>query len=60
MNLIGQKKIREVQRYHQAIRELTILGRERRSRLDKTKSAITEVKAVQLYRKHNFKDLLSE
>ena len=42
------------------IRELTILGRERRPRLQKTKTAITEIKAVQLCRKHNFKDLLSE
>ena len=28
-------------------RELTILGRERRPRLQKTKTAITEIKAVQ-------------
>ena len=42
------------------IRELTILGRERRPRLQKTKTAITEIKAVQLCRKHNLKDLLSE
>ena len=32
-------------------RELTILGRERRPRLQKTKTAITEIKAVQLCRK---------
>ena len=42
------------------IRELTIIGRERRPRLQKTKTAITEIKAVQLCRKHNLKDLLSE
>ena len=41
-------------------RELTILGRERRPRLHKTKTAITEIKAVQLCRTHNLKDLLSE
>ena len=39
------------------IRELTILGRERRPRLHKTKTAITEIKALQLCRKHNLKDL---
>ena len=38
-------------------RKLTILGRERRPRLHNTKTAITEIKAVQLCRKHNFKDL---
>ena len=42
------------------IREHTILGRERRPRLDKTKTAITEIKAVQLCRKHNLKDLSPE
>ena len=42
------------------IRELTIFGRKRRPRLHKTKTAITEIKAVQLCRKHNLKDLLSE
>ena len=42
------------------IKELTILGRERRPRLHKTKTAITEIKAVQLCRKHNLKDLFSE
>ena len=41
------------------IRELTILGRERRPRLHKTKTAITEFKTVQLCRKYNLKDLLS-
>ena len=41
-------------------RELTILGRERRPRLHKTKTAITEIKAVQLCRKHNLKDLSSQ
>ena len=41
-------------------RELTILGRERRPRLHKTKTATIEIKAVQLCRKHNLKDLLSE
>ena len=41
-------------------RELTILGRERRPRLHKTKTAITEIEAVQLCRKHNLKNLLSE
>ena len=46
--------------YRIGIRELTILGRERRPRLHKTKTAITETKAVQLCRKHNLKDLLSE
>ena len=45
---------------HFNIRELTILGRERRPRLHKTKTAITEIKAVQLCRKHNLKDLSSE
>ena len=40
--------------------ELTNLGRERRPRLHKTKSAMNEIKAVQLCRKHNLKDLLSE
>ena len=44
----------------EGIRELTILGRERRPRLQKKKIAITEMKAVQLCRKHNLKDLLSE
>ena len=43
-----------------AIRELTLLGRERRPRLHNTKTAITEIRAVQLCRKHNLKDLLSE
>ena len=42
------------------IRELTILGRERRPRRHKTKTTITEIKAVRLCRKHNLKDLLSE
>ena len=42
------------------IRELTNLGRERRPRLHQTKAAITGIKAVQLCRKHNLKDLLSE
>ena len=42
-----------------ANRELTILGRERRPRLHKTKTAITEIKTVQLCRKYNLKDLLS-
>ena len=42
------------------IRELTILGRERRPRLHKTKTTITEIKAMQLCRKHNLEDLLSE
>ena len=32
-------------------RELTTLGRERRPRLHKTKTAITEIEAVQLCRK---------
>ena len=41
-------------------RELTILRRERQPRLHKTKTAITEIKAVQLHRKHNLKDLLFE
>ena len=41
-------------------RELAILGRERRRRLHKTKTAITDIKAVQLCRKHNLKDLFSE
>ena len=41
-------------------KELTILGRKRRPQLHKTKTAITEIKAVQLCRKHNLKDLLSE
>ena len=45
---------------HWEFRELTILGRERRPRLQKTKTAITEIKAVQLFRKDNLKDLLSE
>ena len=44
----------------ESIREFTIVGRERRPRLQKTKTAITEIKAVQLCRKHNLKDLLSE
>ena len=35
-------------------RELTILGRERRPQLHKTKTAVTEIRAVQLCRKHNF------
>ena len=42
------------------IRELTIIRRERRPRLHDTKTAITEIKAVQLRRKHDLKDLLSE
>ena len=42
------------------IRELTNLGRTRRPRLHKTKTAITEITAVQLCRKHNLKDLLFE
>ena len=41
-------------------RELKILGREGRPRLQKTKTAITEIKDVQLCTKHNLKDLLSE
>ena len=40
-------------------REFTILGRERQPRLHKTKTAITEFKAVKLCINHNLKDLLS-
>ena len=40
------------------IRELTILERERQPRLHKTKTAITEIKAMKLCRNHNLKDLL--
>ena len=40
-----------------ATRDLTILGRERQSRLRKTKTIITGIKAVKLYRNHNLKDL---
>ena len=42
------------------IRELKILGREHQPRLHKTKTAITEIKALKLCRDHNLKDLLSE
>ena len=42
------------------IRELTNLGREHQPRLHQTKAVITEIKAVQLCRKHNLKDLLSK
>ena len=45
---------------HAFTRELTILGRERRPRLHNTKTAITEIKAVQSCIQHNLKDLLSE
>ena len=52
--------VKQVWRDGRFFRELTILGPERRPRLHKTKIAITEIKAVQLCRKHNLKDLLSE
>ena len=41
-------------------RKLTILGRERQPRLYKTKTAITEIKAVKLCRNRNLKNLVSE
>ena len=41
-------------------RVFTNLGRERQPRLHKTKTAITEIKAVKLCRNHNLKDLLSK
>ena len=37
-----------------------MLGQERQPRLHKTKTAITEIKAVKLCRNCNLKDLLSE
>ena len=50
----------QIKRFAMDNRELTILGQERRPRLHKTKTAITDIKAVHLCRKHNLKDLLSE
>ena len=53
-------KIRPLVGRRTLIRELTVLGRELRPLLHETKTAITEIKAVQLCRNHNLKDLLSE
>ena len=39
-------------------RDLTMLGRERQPRLCRTKTAITEIKAVNLCINDNLKDLL--
>ena len=42
------------------IRELTISERERQTRIHKTKTALTEIKAMKPCRNHNLKDVISE